>query len=452
MTTGRDALGNPVSTADPQVLAGVDDFVEGFLRYETRAVDILKTAAAAHDAPLANAYAGALFMLLESPQGPVRARPFLEAAEAAQGANAREGAFITFLRAWMEGDLPRASTLSEAIVAEWPRDLVAVKLRQYLAFGDGDAPAMLRVALAAAPACADVPQMHGVLAFAHEQCHRLDDAETAGRRALEMTEREPWAQHALAHVMLTQGRIDEGARFMQASAPTWTGLNSFMVTHNFWHLALFQISQGRYDAVLAAYDAQCWAHDRDYSQDQIGAVSLLARLELAGVDVGDRWTDVAGRIAARGPDVEQPFLSLQYLYGLARAGRPEAEALMDAFRHRAREAPAFSREVWDEIALPVADGIVAFLGGRPDDAVGAIDRALPRLHRIGGSHAQRDLFDQIRLAALTECGLWIEVQQILEQRRAREPHGVPLNHALARAYETLGLPDQAAEAAGRCGP
>ncbi|MDB5480053.1 MAG: hypothetical protein JWO83_1106 [Caulobacteraceae bacterium] len=451
MTAGRDALGNPVSTADPQVLAGLDDFVEGFLRYETRVSDILKTAAAAPDAPLANAYAGALFMLLESPHGPVRARPFLEAAEAARGANAREAAFIAFLRAWTEGDLPRASALTAAIVRQWPRDLVAVKLNQYLAFGDGDAPAMLRIALEAAPACADVPQMYGILAFAHEQCHRLADAEAAGRRALEMTEREPWAQHALAHVMLTEGRIDEGARFMEAAAPTWSGLNSFMVTHNFWHLALFELSQGRTDAVLEAYDAQCWAYDRDYSQDQIGAVSLLARLELAGVDVGDRWSDLADRIAARGEDVEQPFLSLQYLYGLARAGRPEAEGLMDAFRRRAREAPDFSREVWAQIALPTAEGIVAFLAGRPEDAVRRLDRALPRLHRIGGSHAQRDLFDQIRLAALTASGKWVEVQQILEQRRAREPHGVPLNRALARAYDALGLPAQAAEAVGRVG-
>jgi hypothetical protein len=308
---------------------------------------------------------------------------------------------------------------------------------------------MLRIALAAAPACADVPQMHGMLAFAHEQCHRLADAEAAGRRALEMTDREPWAQHALAHVMLTEGRIDEGARFMEAVAPTWSGLNSFMVTHNFWHLALFQLSQGRTDAVLEAYDAQCWAYDRNYSQDQIGAVSLLARLELAGVDVGDRWSDVADHIAGRGADVEQPFLSLQYLYGLARAGRPEAEGLMDAFRRRAREAPAFSREMWAEIALPAAEGIVAFLVGRPADAVRFLDRALPRLHRIGGSHAQRDLFDQIRLAALTDSGKWVEVQQVLEQRRAREPRSVPLNRALARAYAALGLPAQAAEAETR---
>jgi hypothetical protein len=41
MTIGQDSLGNPVSTAEPALLAGIDDFVEGFLRYETRAAGIL---------------------------------------------------------------------------------------------------------------------------------------------------------------------------------------------------------------------------------------------------------------------------------------------------------------------------------------------------------------------------------------------------------------------------
>ena len=41
----------------------------------------------------------------------------------------------------------------------------------------------------------------------------------------------------------------------------------------------------------------------------------------------------------RAEDVEQPFLSVQYLYGLARAGRPEANRLMAAIRQRADQAP-----------------------------------------------------------------------------------------------------------------
>jgi hypothetical protein len=445
----KDLLGNAVSTGEGAILAGIDDFVGGFLTYEARAANILKTAAAAPESALANAYAGALFMLLESPDGPRRARPFLEAARGAAGANPHEAAFVDFLGAWVVGDIDRALALSEAIAAAWPRDLVAAKLYQYLVFNRGDAPAMLRMALRVAPHCPDVPQVHGMLAFGFEQCNRLDRAEAEARRALEMTAREPWAQHALAHVMITQGRIDEGERFMDAASATWTGLNSFMVTHNVWHLALFRLSQGRDADVLDLFDRQCWAYDRDYSQDQIGAVSLLARLELAGVEVGARWSEVADRVAARGPDVEQPFLSLHYLYALVRARRTEAGALMDAVRRRCAEGPGFERAVWREVAAPAAEGVAAFLSGRPEDAIAGLDAALPNLARIGGSHAQRDLFEQIRLAAMIACGRWSEAQQVLELRRAHDPHGVALNRQLAVAYRALDLPELAAEAEAR---
>jgi hypothetical protein len=447
--TAADYLGNPVSTAEPAALAAVDEFVGGFLAYETRAANILKTAAAAPDAPLLNAYAGCLFMLLESPSGPPRAAPFLHRAAAAPHANPREAATTFFLAAWHVGDIPAARTLSADIVAQWPRDLAMLKLNQYLAFNAGDAPVMLRVAQGAAAANDDIPQMHGMLAFGYEQCHLLDDAEAAARRALRLTEREPWAQHALAHVMLTQGRIDEGAAFMAAAAPTWSGLNSFIVTHNWWHQALFLLSQGRDDAVLAIFDAYCWTGDRTYSQDQINAVSLLARLELAGVDVGDRWADVAEHLAARGPDAESPFLALQYLYGLARAGRAEAEPQLDAIRRQAATAPPFSRPVWAQVALPAAEAILAHLAGDHAAAIRGLGPVLPRMAEIGGSHAQRDLFDQILLSSVLADGRWTQAQQTLELRRAFDPAGVPLNRALARVYEALEMPALSARASQR---
>ncbi len=99
-------------------------------------------------------------------------------------------------------------------------------------------------------------------------------------------------------MLLTRGRIDEGARFLESMTDTWTDLNSFMVTHLWWHLALFYLSQGRGRQVLELYDRHCWGIAKDYSQDQVGAVSLLARCELAGIDVG-RAGAISGTILPR---------------------------------------------------------------------------------------------------------------------------------------------------------
>jgi tetratricopeptide (TPR) repeat protein len=259
---------------------------------------------------------------------------------------------------------------------------------------------------------------------------------------------DPWAHHALAHVMLTEGRIDEGIAFLESVAPHWDGLNSFMHTHNWWHLALFYLSRDRFAEALAAYDRHVWACEKDYSQDQVGAVSLLARMEFAGLDVGPRWADVAGRIAARGADTTSPFLTLQYLLALARAGLPEAGALMQAIRARA-EAPAHDRSAWAEVALPAAEGIVAYGVANFAGAARLLGRALPRLREIGGSHAQRDLFEQLHLDALLKAGDLSAAQQVLELRRGFDPDGGPINRTLARVYADLGLPALAEEALAR---
>jgi hypothetical protein len=436
----RDYLGNPVTGQREDTLRGIDDFIEGYLAYETRAENILRAAEADPASCLANVYAGMLWMLLESPEAPARARKYLLAAEkAAPGATRREQINTAMLRAWAEDDLAKTIRLCDQLSDEFPRDLAIVKTHQYFEFNRGNAPEMLRVALKVGDANADVPYVYGMKAFGYEQCHLLDEAESEARSALAMRRKEPWAQHALAHVLLTRGRMDEGAQFLEDASGTWSGLNSFMLTHIWWHLALFYLSQGRDGAALAIYDRHCWGIAKDYSQDQAGAISLLARLEIAGVDVGDRWEDVADHLAARVNDTVQPFLTLHYLYGLARAGRPQAERLLEAVRSYAQRAPAFTRAAWQEVALPGCEGLYAYARGDYDRAWRNLSDAAPRLAETGGSHAQRDLFEQILLEAARNSGRLVNAQQQLEVRRSADPNGVPVNTALAEVYGKLGL-------------
>jgi len=446
----RDYLGNPVGAQRRLSLRGIDDFIEGFLAYETRAERVLAVADADPGSCLANVYAGMLWMLLEAPEGARRAAGYLAAAErAAPIATRREQLNAAMLRAWVEDDPGETVRLCECIAEEFPRDLVIVKTHQYLEFNRGNSPAMLRTALRAAPANADVPYVHGMAAFAYEQCHLLDEAESEARTALAMKRKEPWAQHALAHVLLTRGQIDEGARFLEEMSDTWTGLNSFMVTHLWWHMALFYLSQGRDAKVLELYDRHCWGVAKDYSQDQIGAVSLLTRLEIAGIDVGPRWQDLGHHLAARAQDTVLPFLTIQYVLGLARAGRPEAAVLLDSVRRRAESAAAHTGGAWREVALPACEGVYAYARGDYAEAWRHLTLSLPRMVEIGGSHAQRDLFGQILLDAVVKSGRWVAAQQMLESRRTTDPAGVPVNTALEGVYAKLGLPELAAQAHAR---
>ena len=155
-----DVLGNGLTLRDGASLAGVQDFVEGFLASEARVTNILQ--AQRDESPIVQAYCAALHMFAETGDAPAHARPFVERARAGAAAvTAREQRFIEAVAAWVEGDLPRAIRLHEEQAREHPRDLASLKLGQYHLFNRGDSPGMLRLALQALPAAGEVPWLHG---------------------------------------------------------------------------------------------------------------------------------------------------------------------------------------------------------------------------------------------------------------------------------------------------
>ena len=440
MITASDPFGNLISLQHETSAAAVAGFVNGFLGYRPSILDVLAAAEQDHSL-IVQAYAATLWMFSESPAGPPKARAHLDRARrAGLAATEREQQFASAVAQWVAGQTNEAIALLDTLARHHPRDLASVKLGQYLAFNTGDAPTLLRLALHALPAADDLAWAHGLAAFGWEQCHRLHEAETAARRALALCPTEPWAQHALAHVMLTDGRLAEGAYLLHQMSGGWAGLTSFMRCHNWWHLALFHLELGDDAAALKLYDQQVWGVDKTYSQDQVGAVSLLARLELAGVAVGERWAELAGHLAGRTADQVQPFLDLQYLYGLARAGRPEADALLANIGGFAGRAPAAARAAWQRVAVPAAHGLLAHARGRWADAADHLALALPGLASIGGSHAQRDLFEQVFINALQRAGRLAAVQNLLQPRANAMPQSQRLRRRLHEVYAALQLP------------
>ncbi len=428
----RDAQGLVVSTDATDAVAAIDRFVDQFLGYGTDASVILKGVAADPDCALANTLAGALHLFLESGAAPRLAAPYLDTARRyIARADERERLWLDAVDAWAAGAPERAIAAHWELARRFPRDIASAKLGQYHLFNCGDLGGMLGMAEAIFEANRENPYMHGMLAFGLEQNHRLREAEAAGRCATEMLRREPWAHHAVAHVMETEGRVEEGITWMQAHADTWDECNSFMLTHNWWHLALFQLDADDTAGVLELYDRRIWGVWKEYSQDQVNAISLLARLELRGVDIGPRWQDVAKHVEPRIHEHVEPFLDLHYLYALARAGRGAAVAEMLA--SLADFAAGATRRAWADVALPSASGLAAHAAADYRTACRELGSVRDRLQEIGGSHAQRDLFHQIWIDAALWSGQPAVALGEIEARVSARPRVAAGRRLLAQA-------------------
>jgi tetratricopeptide (TPR) repeat protein len=359
------------------------------------------------DCAIANAYAAAYYLSQENWAGQVRARPYLKKALAGlEQVSLREQLYIRGIRAWAQGQVHQAIGYHEALVRDFPQDLLAVQQAQYHYFYQGDSQGLLQIALAALPAHPDHPLLYSMVAFGLEQCHQLTQAEALGRQATELRRHNPWAHHAVAHVLDAQGRHREAIDWMEAHADTWGDCNSMLYTHNWWHGALAYLAQGDTTTVLRLYDDHVWGRAQQHTpKDQVGAISLLLRLDLAGVAVGQRWRSLAKPLQLRLYEHALPFQDLHYAYALARGGRHDhAATLIDDMARHGHSLEGQTQTLWLKLAVPSARGLVAHANGDWVGAIAQMKPVLPHLYRLGGSHTQQALFQALYRHAVGQQG------------------------------------------------
>ena len=441
----RDGQGLEVSNANAEAIAALDFVTQEWLAFGNRLPEFIAAADKEQNCAMLPLVAANLVLSMNSTEGHEAAKRYLARAKAmSSGANARERAWTQATEAWVAGDAPAAQKIHEDIVSEWPRDLLSAKIGQLHAFGLGDAEGILRIGERLLPANAENHYVYAMRAFGLEECNRLNEAEAGARKAIAMDRRDPWAHHTVAHCLEARGKMGEGVAFLREMSDTWESCNSFMYTHLWWHLALFLIDLDRTDEALEIYDKRVWGVWKEFSEDQINAVSLLARLELRGVDVGPRWADVAIYLKPRLHEHFSPFLDLQYLYGLARAGEASAVTeMLASLEDRAEQSKPFEREAWADCTVPAAHGLAAHAKGDFATAARLLGQAMPHLQTIGGSIAQRGLFGAIHLDALMRADWNDAAMAILQADERERPTVAATKRALAGLYRKVGRTEQA---------
>lgn len=340
-------------------------------------------------------------------------------AAATHDLTARERGWTAALDAWLQGSLSGAVAEMEAILCANPADTLSAKVSHAIRFILGDGPGMRRsverVLAAYGPDHALRGYMLGCHAFTLEETGEYAAAERTGLQGLQYAPDDAWGLHAVAHVYDMTADPDAGIRLIEDNCGAWTHCNNFRY-HVWWHKALLLMDRGDSDTVLGLYDSHIRADKTDDYRDIANATSLLMRLELEGVDVGHRWSELADFAQERTDDGCVVFADLHYMLALSGADRGDAKtAMTQRFARDARASGEMASRVADP-GLAAMAGLNAFAEGRYGDAFVNLAAARPKLQSIGGSHAQRDVFERMTIDAGIRAGHIDQTEAILTQR------------------------------------
>ena len=444
----HDLSGDRISVANDAARLAWNDTLEAMLAHAAATPEHLaRTLAADPGFALAHAAKGLMLLSLARPELIAAARDCLALARgsiADRPVTPREESVAEALGLWLENHPRQAAQRLEALLIEHPHDVLALKLSHGIRFMLGDQGEMLSCLRRVMPRFSQSHPLAGYVsgcyAFALEERGFYREAEDAGRRAVELAPRDAWGRHAVAHVLEMTGRVDEGVAWLGDGA-NWAHANNFRF-HITWHLALFRLERGETAEVLRLYDEGIRAEQTDDYRDIANGAALLARLDYAGVEVGTRWEELAAKAQERVGDGTLVFADLHYALALLGAGHEGAAS--DIARSLADDslghASCERREAARSGSL-AAFGLIAFHERDYAEAARLLGAARGGLVAIGGSHAQRDLFEQAYIESLIRSDAHDRAAHVLRERLARRGgHNLFASRRLARlATNRAGL-------------
>lgn len=368
----------------------------------------------------------------------------LEAAEAlSDRANDRERGHMAAVRAWVEGDFSRACELWDEVLVAYPRDLLALQLAHLSDVLLGDTINQRdRVQRVFAEYDESVPGYNwvlGFLSFGLEENRDYSQAEEMGRRALAINPKDPYAIHAVAHVLEMTGRQSGGIWFMTSRLQDWADSN--FDNHLWWHLSLFHLDLGEVERVFEIYDKHLRAlgPDGESKYQELDATALLWRLKLYGVDCGHRWKELADRWEPSATDRLYAFNDVHAMMTFVADRRNEAaERVLSANERHVKRGNDENVAMTREVGLPFCRALQAFAEGNYAEAADQLQPIRYKTARLGGSHAQRDIIHLTLIEASLRAGRFRQARLLLNERCAQKPSSPQNWKMLSRALQGCG--------------
>lgn len=431
----QDAQGHAVSGATTEAVALYDQAVRAASLGHGDAMGALDAAIeAAPDFAMPRIAKGWLFALSRDPLLAPRARGAAKDA-AALPLNDRERSHLAALEKAATGARSAAIDVLDRHLMAWPRDLLAHQMALLFDLSQGRVRWMRdRTARALPQFPPDLPgyaALQSFHAFGLEENGDYARAEDASRAVADAEPHSWFAHHTVSHVMEMMGRSEDGIGWMASREAFWTTREHPNQDHLWWHKALYHLDLGQHDAAVAIYDGPFLASEKKLAMSLTHSSALLWRLDTLGVDVASRWQALLPRWEGHADGRWLVFADLHAVMAELRSGN---EAMAETRLATMRATAASDDEAagtYCDVGVPLAEGLLAFHRGAYAEAVDHLLPARFELWRIGGSAAQRDVFDWTLAEAAGRAGLRDVAVSLAHERLALKPHSAVNRRFLA---------------------
>ncbi|XP_077861664.1 tetratricopeptide repeat protein 38-like [Saccoglossus kowalevskii] len=353
----------------------------------------------------------------------------------------KEKLHIKAVKLYSEGDFTGASDTWENILLQQPTDMLAFRFAIDCYFNRGEMAQYRDCAARLMPfwKSGKISQsMYGYLkswhAFGLEETNFLDEAEKECQQSLELNSRDGVANHTLAHVMEMQCRYDEGIRYLNDTVHN--NQKHAFEGHVYWHLGLYYIEKGDYEAALSLYDEYLGSKiDSGAMLDVTDAAAFLQRLEYEGVNVGSRWLKVFNFIKTHVEDQALVFNDVHFMIAALGAKQQGiANDLLESIRNfiRSTSKDHTVAKAFKKAGIPICESLIAYHCGDFAKVVNTFNPVRYSTLQITGSDAQRDLFNLMLIhSALKspEMEHQLLARSLLYERDALKP-GSPMTARL----------------------
>ncbi|XP_042351410.1 tetratricopeptide repeat protein 38 isoform X2 [Plectropomus leopardus] len=318
----------------------------------------------------------------------------------------REKLHVKAMELFSRGNFLKACDVWEDILVDHPTDMLALKFAHDAYFYSG-AQIQMRDSVARVlphwkPHMPLSSYLKGLYSFGLLETRLYDQAETVAMEGLTLTPEDAWSVHSVAHVYEMKAEVDKGLKFMESREKDWQ-ISDVLASHNYWHWALYFIEKGQYEAALQIYDSQVFRRCKATGSmlDTVDASSMLCRLEMEGVCVKDRWRELFQTTQPHTDDHVTLFNDVHFLMvSLGAKESGTSQRLLEGLQELAKEpGDNEQHQLAGTLAVPMCQAMMEYDQGNYNRAVELLHPLRYRVVDIGGSDAQRDLFNQLLIHA-----------------------------------------------------